>query len=74
VEVPAGKYLLVLQNRSGKRDLTFRVATEAGAGLYEAGTQQRLDWKRQLELRPGSYVLTEASHPEWQCAVRVTSR
>lgn len=74
VEVPASKYLVVLQNRSGKRDLTFRVATEAGASLHEASTQQRLDWKRQLELRPGTYVISEAAHPEWKCTVRVTAR
>jgi hypothetical protein len=73
ITVAAGRYLIVLQNRSGRRDLTFRIDRENGERLHE-GRSERLDWKRQFDLQPGNYIVSEISHPEWSCLIRVTSR
>jgi hypothetical protein len=66
--VSSGRYLIVVQNRSGLRDLTFRFERETGERLHEV-RPQGLNWKRQFELQPGTYILSEANHPgvKWRC-------
>jgi hypothetical protein len=71
--VSAGKYLLLLQNRSGQRALTFRLERENEAPLAESN-QARRDWKVQVQLTPGTYILSEANHPKWKSVIRVTPR
>jgi hypothetical protein len=71
--LPAGEYLLVVENRSGVRDTTFRFDTGAGQRLVEVHDPlRRLDWRRQLDLGAGSYTLSEAAHPQWSCRITVT--
>jgi hypothetical protein len=71
--ISSGRYLIVVQNRSRLRDLTFRFDRENGERLHEV-RPQGLNWKRQFELQPGKYVLSEASHPEWHCVIHVIAR
>ena len=73
VDVSSGRYLIVLHNRTGRRDLTFRLDRENGERLREV-RQQQLDWKGQFDLQPGNYILSELEHPEWRCVIRVTPR
>ena len=73
VEISAGRALIVVQNRSGRRDLSFRLQRENGEGLHSV-EHDRLDWKHQLDLHPGTYVLSEDEHPEWRCRIRVTAQ
>lgn len=71
--LPAGEYLLVVQNRSGLRDRAFRFDREAGERLVEVRDPQRkLDWSRRLRLTPGVYALSEADHPELNCRITIT--
>jgi hypothetical protein len=70
VNVAQRSYLLIVQNRSGIRDLTFRVETEAGSKLYEI-RNQKLQWKKIFDLNPGRYVLTVVEHPEWRTVITV---
>lgn len=67
-----GKFLILLQNRSGQRDLNFWLARENQERLTESEPQKR-DWKAQVQLGPGTYVIGESSHPEWQSVIRVTN-
>ena len=69
--VSAGRYLIVVQNRSGRRDLIFRLDRENGERLHEVRPVGR-NWQRQFQLQPGKYVLSEAEHPEWRCEINVT--
>ena len=69
---PRGKFLILLQNRTGNRDLSFYLIRENQQRLAESGSQKR-DWKAQLELGPGTYIVGETSHPEWQSVIRVTN-
>jgi hypothetical protein len=71
--VTAGRYLIAVENRSGRRDLTFRFDRENGERLHEE-RQHRLDWRRQFDLHPGNYVLSEEDHPEWRSVIHVTPR
>jgi hypothetical protein len=73
VTVDAGKYLLLLQNRSGLKGLSFRLERENESRVAESDQQKR-DWKAQVRLSPGTYILSEASHPEWRSVITVTPR
>jgi len=71
--VPAGRYLIVLSNRTGRSDLAFRLDRE-GDGLVSESRRDRRDWKQQVQLLPGNYTLTEANNPSWRCSIQVTGR
>jgi hypothetical protein len=71
--VPAGRYLIVLSNRTGRSDLSFRLDRE-GNGRVSESRPNRRDWKEQVQLLEGNYTLTEANNPSWSCSIRVTAR
>ena len=67
-----GRFLILLQNRTGRRDLEFWLARENEGRVAESQRQQR-DWKAQLQLNPGTYILGETNHPDWKFTIRVTN-
>lgn len=69
---PKGKFLILLQNRTGQRDLNFWLARENEGPIAESKSQNR-DWKTHVHLAPGTYIIGETSHPEWQSIIRVTN-
>ncbi len=70
MEVAAGRYLFIVQNRSGIDDLAFRFDRQNADKLHEV-RDHRLQWKKQFDLHPGTYVLSVVDHPEWTCVVTV---
>src|SRR5690242_3826281 len=70
--VVAGKYFLMLQNRSGLRGLSFALARENEGNVASSNQQQR-DWKATVQLAPGTYILSEAGHDQWRAVIRVTN-
>lgn len=72
---PAGRMVLVINNRSGLRAVSLNLDQEAGARLRTVSmARARRLWGEAVELAPGNYVLTEASHPSWVCNLTVTKR
>ena len=69
---PKGKFLILLQNRTGRRDLNFWLARENEGRVAESKSQNR-DWNAQVQLAPGTYIIGETNHPEWQSVIRVTN-
>jgi hypothetical protein len=70
-----GRFILAVDNRSGLRELTLRLADGDGHPLREVRVpREQLGWRLALEARAGSYVLTEAGHPDWVCRVTITAR
>ncbi|MDX6501037.1 MAG: hypothetical protein QOG23_4297 [Blastocatellia bacterium] len=72
---PRGDFLLVINNRSGLEEVNWRLDRETGGNLVEvriAGGKLRSG--NFEDLVPGSYVLTEANHPDWICRITITSR
>lgn len=73
--LPAGDYLLVFNNRTGLDDFELRLDREGHGTLRTSRPPHR---KRaiheMLKLTPGSYVVTESSHPEWALRLTVTPR
>ena len=70
--VSHGKFLILLQNRTGRRDLTFRLTRE-NEGRVAGSDPQKRDWKAHVRLNPGTYILDEISNPEWKSVIRVTN-
>ena len=69
---PRGRFLLAVENRSGFSTVDFRLDAERGNRVFQVNrTWERADWNELLNLAPGRYVLTEASHPEWQCVITI---
>ena len=69
---PKGKFLILLQNRTGQRDLEFWLARENEGRVAKSEPQKR-DWKAHVQLAPGTYIIGETNHPEWQSIIRVTN-
>ena len=67
IDVDAGRYLLVVQNRSGLTDLNVKLEAEDGQKLHEAHAQ----WRQHFDLKQGSYRLTVENFPQWSCVIRV---
>ncbi|HKV36364.1 MAG TPA: hypothetical protein VJP89_18640 [Pyrinomonadaceae bacterium] len=72
VSAPRGKFLILLQNRTGQRNLSFYLIRENQERLAESQPQKR-DWKAHVQLNPGTYIIGETNHPEWQFTLRVTN-
>jgi len=69
---PRGRFLILLQNRTGRRDLNFWLARE-NEGRVAVSDAQKRDWKAQVQLNPGTYIIGETNHPEWKYTIRVTN-
>lgn len=69
---PKGKFLILVNNRSGQRDLNFSLARENEGRVAESNSENR-DWKAHVQLAPGTYIIGETNHPEWQSIIRVTN-
>lgn len=67
-----GKSLILLQNRTGIRDLNFSLTRENEGRVAESEPQKR-DWKARVQLSPGTYILGETNHPEWKSVIQVTN-
>lgn len=72
---PRGEFLLVINNRSGLEEINWRLDREAGGNLRDVRIHDGKSRSGNFEdLPPGSYVLTEANHPDWTCRITITSR
>jgi hypothetical protein len=70
---PHGPFILAVHNRSGARELVLRLLSLQDGQISE--TRLRPGGRRQhqrLNLPPGEYTLSEASHSEWHCQILVT--
>jgi hypothetical protein len=73
VQVPAGPLFLVTQNRSSARNLKFDLDVEKGNRIREVDSPSHKAVSEEFyDLTPGTYLLTEATHPAWVCRIVVT--
>lgn len=72
---PAGRFLLVVDNRSDLEGVTLRLDRETGARMHEVPmAREKWDWNQVVDLQPGSYLLTEADHQDWLCRITITAQ
>jgi hypothetical protein len=72
---PAGRWLLLVDNRSGSPEMWLRLDREKGKRLHEVRVRhESLDWHDLFDLTPGEYVLTDTHHPDFACHITVTAK
>jgi hypothetical protein len=70
----AGRFILMVENRSGLEEVTFRLDQENGSRVYEVALpQEKPDWSEVVDLQPGVYVLTEANHADWLARITIAA-
>lgn len=75
ITVPAGEYFVIIQNATGLNQFALRVAREGGGDLLNVRLPfRRRYWKHTVNLQPGSFIVSEADHPEWKCRITVTGQ
>lgn len=75
ITLPKGKVIFAVDNRSGLPEINLQFDRVAGSRLKQVKVlRQKLDWAEGFDLTPGSYILTEANHPEWVCHITIAAR
>ena len=69
---PTGPFFLALHNLTGLAQLDVSLDRESGPSLHAIGvTKNKTRWQQKMTLPPGTYLLREASHPEWVCRITI---
>lgn len=75
LEQKTGRFLLSIIDRTGLPETDVAISRQGGNRLLQVRIPaQAARWADLLDLPPGRYVLTEASHPDWQCLITITPR
>lgn len=70
---PVGKFLLIVEDRSGLDQATLQLKSKAGASLSSTlSAIQKAEVQDVFDLQPGTYFFTEANHPELTCEITIT--
>lgn len=70
---PAGRVMLVINNKSELAETVLRVIREDGTRLREVRLpMNRRSWREAVNLPAGRYRITEANHPIWVCQIELT--
>lgn len=65
-----GEYLFSVGNQSGSNEIELAFQREHGGRQHEARLKrERLRWRQKVSLTPGTYLITETSHPDWVCRI-----
>lgn len=76
--LPKGRYLLILQNRTGLDNLALQVSRLVGNGekpkdvAFDSKKKYRIE--SLIDLTPGDYAVTVQGYPDWTCRLTVTSK
>jgi hypothetical protein len=74
ISLRAEPFRLAIDNKSGLDEVTLRLSREGGSLVREKRLPPgQLKWREKINLPPGEYLLTEATHPDWHCRIIVTS-
>ena len=72
---PVGPFMAVFENHSGLRDVQLSLVRESGQSMGQIPvTRNALNARQRLTLPPGTYLVKESHHPEWQCRIVITPR
>lgn len=70
-------FFLIIENRTGLRELTFQINKENGQKANEKDLKSptgKLSWTGVVDLPPGTYSLTELNHREWVLAITIENK
>ncbi|QQS46794.1 MAG: hypothetical protein IPM66_23385 [Acidobacteriota bacterium] len=73
--IPSGNFMLAVDNLTGIPDIALTLVEDKKSKVKDLGfTEMKRDWREELEMKPGVYILSEVSHPEWICRITVTDK
>lgn len=73
--IPSGNFMLAVDNLTGIPDIALTLVEDKKSKIKDLGfTEMKRDWREELEMKPGVYILSEVSHPEWICRITVTDK
>jgi hypothetical protein len=68
-----GQFFLMIDNRSKVSEITLLLDRQVGGRVKEIKFRMRKERSAGvLDLPPGDYLLTEASHPQWVCRIKIS--
>jgi hypothetical protein len=68
----AGRFLLSIDNRAEKGEMTFQLLRENGVRERDLPLKQdKFRLRQVIELHPGHYSLVVTNHPEWVCRITI---
>ena len=76
VSRPAGRFLLAINDRSGRADTSLILMRDTGERLKEVRlreTPRKHEWREVVNLPPGRYVLVDAADREKICRILLTN-
>jgi hypothetical protein len=75
ITLPHAPFFLLVENRSGVGVASFRLdRMDSGTPVnvrQKDVSREELDYSDFFDLPPGSYLLSEIAHPDWQCRITV---
>ena len=71
---PVGPFILQVDNRTGMEQIEVTIF-QTGAGMIDRARigSGQIDWNNEYDLAPGSYTLSESSHPAWVCPITIVN-
>jgi hypothetical protein len=70
---PRGRFLLMIDNRSGLESVALGLTREGGPRVREMRIpREGPDWSEVVDPEPGRYLLSEANHSDWVCVITIT--
>lgn len=73
--IPSGNFMLAVDNLTGIPDIALTLVEDKKSKIKDLGfTEMKRDWREELEMKPGVYILSEVSHPKWICRITVTDK
>jgi hypothetical protein len=74
ITAPPGNYFLVVHNISELDSTEIILKQSSGARLLQKQmSKEHLKLRERVDLPPGQYILTEASHPNWICNITISN-
>ena len=75
ITLPAGTYVIAVDNRSGSEDVQLVFSDGQSKKLKEQKlSRKQLDWYSVLALTPGKYSLNDVNHPNWSATIKVSPK
>ena len=73
--IPTGNFLLSIDNLTRLPDINIALVEEKKNKLKDIKIESHnRDWREEIDLKPGVYILSEVSNPKWTCRLSVTDK
>lgn len=68
-----GPFHLIVQNQSGLQEIEISLVEESGRPRNRLpDLRNALTTNQRLNLPPGTYLLREVGHPDWECRITIS--